>query len=643
MCGIAGFVDLEQATQGEALARIGRDMAQAIRHRGPESEGVWHDPSAGIVLSHRRLAIVDLSPLGRQPMESLSGRFVVSFNGEIYNFPELRATLEKEGVFFRGRSDTEVLLALIEKKGLNAALQAIEGMFAIALWDRQDRCLHLIRDRLGKKPLYTGWAGKALVFGSELRALRAHPAFAPRIDPRALDLYFRRACVPAPHCIYERTVQIPPGCRMTLDIRALEPGRALNALIEPYWRAVETVESLEHLRRKARPEAVCLEEFNAVLEACVRARLVADVPVGAFLSGGIDSSLVVAAMHRVHRGRTKTYTIGFEEAGFDEAEHAARVAAHLGTDHHETRLGPAQTREIIPSLPEIYDEPFGDVSAIPTFLVSRFARSAVTVALTGDGGDELFGGYNRHTLANGLRSAARFLPAPVRGGIAALIAARATPWWDARLRAVPQAGDKLHKLADILPLATVGERHDALTGHWPRGTLTTIPAGEPDDPARAWPEGLSAAEDMMLRDTLTYLPDDVLTKVDRATMAVALEARAPFLDRRMFLFAWSLPEAMRVRGRCGKWLLRRALAQHLPPELFERPKQGFAVPVAAWLRGPLKDWAQALIESPAEDGVDLRPVKAAWDAHLAGSGNHAARLWVFLMYAAWRKRWGNAG
>lgn len=641
MCGIAGLLSFAPSPDRRALHTLGETMALALRHRGPESGGVWQDPEVPVVLAHRRLAIVDLSPLGHQPMESPSGRYILSFNGEIYNFSDLRAGLEKQGHVFRGRSDTEILLALIERRGINVALQKIEGMFAIALWDRQEKTLHLIRDRLGKKPLYVGWAGRSLVFGSELKALRAHPDFSPRIDRTALDLYFRRACVPAPHCIYEGVVQIPPGCRMALPFPALSPEEPLRARVEPYWSAAETVRRLAPARREKISEEDCLSGLEEVLKRCVRERMVSDVPLGAFLSGGIDSTLVVAAMQEAGDGRTKTWTIGFEEAGFDEAAHARAVAGHLGTDHHELRLGPDEALKVIPLLPDMYDEPFADISAIPTFLVSRFAKTEVTVALTGDGGDEMFGGYNRHVAARRLRRLSAFCPAPLRRGIAALIAARPEAWWDAILPGLPQAGDKLHKLAGILPLSGTAAIHDALTGHWGRGALVRdLPPREenPDILDAFAPGDLSAAESMMLRDALTWLPDDVLVKVDRASMAVALEARAPFLDRRMFDFAWSLPENMKIRGGKGKWILRRALARRLPPALFERPKQGFAMPVGAWLREPLKEWAQDLMARRQDDLLDIEPVTVAWRAHLGGRGNHATRLWTFLMFAAWRER-----
>ncbi len=643
MCGIAGIMSSDPTADRRALHALGETMALALRHRGPESGGVWQAPDVPVVLAHRRLAIVDLSPLGHQPMESPSGRYVVSFNGEIYNFPDLRAALEKEGHVFRGRSDTEILLALIDRRGLNVALQKIEGMFAIALWDRQDRTLHLIRDRLGKKPLYVGWAGRALVFGSELKALRAHPDFTPRMDRAAVDLYFRHACIPAPHCIYEDTIQIPPGSRLALSLSALTPGESLHAKIEPYWSAQDSILALSPARRKQPPgeDAACLAALEDVLERCVGDRMVSDVPLGAFLSGGIDSSLVVALMQKTGNGRTKTYTIGFDEAGFDESAQARAVAAHLGTDHHELRLSPDTAREVIPLLPDIYDEPFADISAIPTFLVSRFAKTDVTVALSGDGGDEMFGGYNRHIAARKLHRMAAFCPAPLRRSLAGLVLARPAHWWDRALPALPQAGDKLYKLASILPtLSDTDATHDALTGHWARGALVRdLPPPRQDRTDSALPL-LSPAERMMLCDILHYLPDDILVKVDRASMAVALEARAPFLDRRIFDFAWSLPEHQKIRNGKGKWLLRQALARHLPPTLFERPKQGFAMPVGAWLRGPLKPWAEALLARKPDDLLDTEPVKALWRAHQAGQGNHATRLWTFLMFAAWEEKYG---
>ncbi len=644
MCGITGFFETRPKRDRPSIHAVGQAMSAALSKRGPDDEGGWQDPALPLFLGHRRLLIIDLSSAGHQPMESSSARYVISYNGEIYNFQELMKELEAAGVAFRGRSDTEVMLAAFEQWGVNRALPKLNGMFAFALWDRQELMLHLIRDPLGKKPLYAGWAGDNIVFGSELKALRAHPDFAPRINRQALTLYMRYACVPAPFSIYEGVWQLPAGCRMTLNLRGINPGADLATLIEPWWHHPRIVaEARQH--RHDLGDAETVREFEKLLGEAVKSRMVSDVPLGAFLSGGIDSSAVVAMMQQSSPRPVKTFCIGFEEQGFDEASHAKKIAAHLGTDHHELYLKPQDALDIIPQLPEIYDEPFADVSQIPACAVSRFAREHVTVALTGDGGDEMLGGYLRHYTAPSLWKRVGWLPAPVRKMMAAGITAVSADRWDRFVRAQPQFGERFYKIAELLPLRGPEEIYRRLVSHWPDPAALVVNGTEPQIPLLdpSWqPQGLSFAERMMYGDALSYLPNDVLVKVDRASMAFSLEARAPLLDRRIFDYVWSLPLKYKIRDGQGKWLLRRVLSRHVPDDLFARPKQGFTVPAGEWLRGPLKDWAEDLLSEKrlrGEGFLDPQAVRAVWREHLSGKGRHAHKLWTVLMFENWRGRW----
>ncbi len=639
MCGLSGIMSLKTATDRRTLAARAQSMGDALRHRGPDDQGMWIDPDAPIALAHRRLSILDLSPEGHQPMLSASGSHAIVFNGEIYNFAALRADLDSRGATFRGRSDTEVLLACVERDGLDSTLEKIEGMFAIALWDRRARTLTLVRDRLGKKPLYVGWAGGDLVFASELKGLRAHPDFNPAVDRETLAAYLQTGFVCPPRCIYRNVWSLLPGTRLTLTPATLTPSESLSARMEPYWSARRAARQAMDARETFASEDAALDSFDRVFETCVRERMVADVPLGAFLSGGVDSSAVAAMMQRLSPRPVKTYTIGFDENGFDEAARAAAVAAQLGTDHHEARLSGAQALEIVPRMPDMYDEPFADASAIPTALVCAFAHRDVTVALSGDGGDEMFGGYHRHVTGASLHTCTRWIPAPLRQALASAIASRPPSWWDARLTRLPQAGQKIHKAAQAFAFDAPGDIHRALLSTWadPARLLpgVEIPDFEPD-----LPFSMGFAEEMMLRDTLTYLPADVLVKVDRASMAAGLEARAPFLDRRMFDFAWRVPLSMKIQQGHGKRILRRWLARSLPPALIEGPKRGFTPPIGAWLRSPLRAWAEDLLSETAlrDAGLEPAPVRRAWAEHLSGQGDHAARLWVVLMFAAWRAR-----
>ena len=642
MCGIAGLID-RQARLGEAdLAVRVSAMTDALAHRGPDGDGVWTDAAAGIGLGHRRLAIIDLSPLGAQPMESADGRYVATYNGEIYNFAELRAELESAGVAFRGHSDTEVVLEGFARWGIEATIARCQGMFAWAVWDRRTRVLRLIRDRMGVKPLYYAQNGVRLLFASELKALRAVDDWRPTLDHAALSAYARLGYVPAPRTIYREVRKLPAG-------HILEWAEGAEPRIYAYWDARAVAAAGRAEWSKPRDEAETLARLETLLEDCVAKRLVSDVPLGAFLSGGIDSSLVVALMRK--RGPAKTFTIGFDEKGYDEAAHAKAIAAHLGTDHTELYVSPAHALGVVPKLADMYDEPFADSSQIPTFLVSEMTRQHVTVALSGDGGDEFFAGYNRYIWAERLWGTLARVPAPLRR-LGAAIAAR-TPGGlaEAAARLLPERHrparphEKFAKLAEILRLDGIDAVYHRLVSQWPDPEAIVPGGGAPEGPhfdptlAAEQPEPVAR---MQAIDALTYLPDDILVKVDRATMAVGLEGREPLLDHRLYEFAWSLPPEFKLRGGVGKWPLRQILARHVPRELFERPKMGFGVPINPWLRGPLRDWAEELLDERAMKADGLlapAPIRAAWTQHLSGARDNHYPLWTVLMFQAWRRRW----
>lgn len=626
MCGLTGLLALSHNKKRSELQAIGRSMADCLRHRGPDDGDVWQDLEMPVVLAHRRLAIIDLSPQGHQPMASASGRYTIAYNGEIYNFQELRKELEALRITFRGRSDTEVILAAIEQWGLNQALQKINGMFAIVLWDNQIRQLHFARDRLGKKPLYIGWAGDNLVFGSELKSLRAHPDFKPEINNEGLSLFLKYGYVTAPHSIYKNVWVLPPGSRLSVDATTIKPQTDLSKLTEIYWHHLHVLEEA-HLHPVSGSDQDITNEFEELLESCVRERMISDVPLGAFLSGGIDSSTIVALMQKNSPRPVKTYTIGFHEAEFNEAKHAAKIASHLGTDHHEFYLSGDDALNVIPELPDIYDEPFADISAIPTYLVSKFARFDVTVALSGDGGDEMLGGYNRHIQAPKLWRRMKMIPRPLRALAGSIIQRDSSGRFNAHA----------YKAASLLALNTQEDIYERLISQWPLPPLKhpSIPSLNPQFQT----QDLSFAESMMYRDTLSYLPDDILVKVDRASMAVSLETRAPLLDRKIYEYTWRLPEHYKIRNGQGKWLLRQVLERHVPSSLFERPKQGFSIPVGEWLRGPLRDWAENLLDEKKLHHLDAAPIRQCWSDHLAGRGNNSGKLWTILMFQAWQERW----
>jgi asparagine synthase (glutamine-hydrolysing) len=648
MCGIAGI--FSSALDADEQANRLRAMTRSLVHRGPDDEGHWQDPECGLALGHRRLAIIDLSPAGAQPMLSACGRHAVAFNGEIYNFRQLRAQLENEGVAFRGRSDTEVLVEGIARWGLEATLERIDGMFAFAAWNRSKRELSLARDRLGEKPLYYGMFGASLVFGSELKAILAAGFGKPLVNRDALTLLLRHNYIPEPFSIYQDVFKLPAGGFLTHK----EGARALSSP-RRYWSIPEVIKQGRETPLLGRPEeGVALLE-DALLRS-VEDRMVSDVPLGAFLSGGIDSSTVVALMQARSSRRVKTFSIGFAEPDYDEAAHARAVAEHLGTDHTELYVTPDEARAVIPQISDIYDEPFADSSQIPTYLVSRLARKEVTVAMSGDAGDELFGGYSRYALTSRLWHQQGRWPAPVRSLAATGLRALTPATWNAIFRALypitparyrqVQAGDKLHKLARVLETRDPMQIYLRLLSLWQDPGSVVIGAREPSnilDLLQGLPGTLSQEEKMMALDTMHYLPDDILVKVDRASMAVSLETRVPMLAREVVELAWRMPIDWKIRGRQGKWVLRQVLAKYVPSTLFERPKMGFGVPIDGWLRGPLRAWAEDLLsESRLSRGgyFDPAPIRLAWQQHLGGAQNMQYLLWGVLCFEAWRDRWG---
>lgn len=641
MCGIAGYL----TTAGAASGHLALAMAERLESRGPDDHGSW--ASGPIALAHRRLSVLDLSPNGHQPMVSATGRYVLVLNGEIYNHLELRSGLS--GVVWRGHSDTEVLLAAIQAWGLPATLQRLVGMFAFALWDCERRELILVRDRLGEKPLYYGRQREAFVFASELKAIAACPGWRGEVDRDALALYLRRGYVPVPRTIWRGVHKLPPGTYLTIPADA-----SASMALAPvsYWRAAEVVGALP---RGDLGEREAADELEAQLSNALAGQMVADVPLGAFLSGGVDSSVVVALMQARASRPVKTFTIGFAEPDYDEAANARAVARHLGTEHTELMLAPAEAMAVIPRLAEMYDEPFGDSSQIPTHLVAAMARRHVTVSLSGDGGDELFAGYNRHFVGRTLWRRASGLPRSLRAAAGRALHAIPPQAWDMVGRSLPlrmrqpALGDKVHKFADALPATDAHALYlgfvsqirspDALViggfeqPTWADGEAATFDAGV---------RGADFTERMMFRDLIGYLTDDILTKLDRAAMAVSLETRVPLLDHRLVQFAWSLPLHMKIRDGQGKWLLRQVLYRYVPAELIERPKQGFGIPLDSWLRGPLRDWAEGLLDASRltrEGFLEASPIRQKWREHLTGQRNWQHWLWNVLMFQAWRERW----
>ena len=704
MCGFTGFLTNDASILTRAEAEATR-MALAIQHRGPDDAGAWADTTTGVALGFRRLSILDLSKAGHQPMHSVSGRFVMTFNGEIYNHAGLRDLLSASQLGlpaqpWRGHSDTETLLACLEAWGLEETLKKTVGMFAIALWDTQTRTLHLARDRFGEKPLYYGWvstannSSHAFVFGSELKAMRAYPGFANPVSRDALALYMRFTYVPAPYSIYQNIFKLEPGCMLSINtainqnnstsinsalpqsgilVEAAHLPTASSTPFRPpavqgglrmhrWWSLASVVESGSQNQISSEDEV--LETLEQQLKEAVRLQSSADVPLGAFLSGGVDSSCIVALMNAQASSPVKTFTVGFEEAGFDETPHARAVAKHLGTEHNELFVSANEAQGVIYDLPAMYDEPFADSSQIPTHLVCKAARQQVTVALSGDAGDELFGGYNRYFWGPRIWNRLAWMPYPARQVLGAAIQAVPTAGWDFLSRPVNallpasknfvRAGDRFHKLAARLGgVQNLDELYNSLVSEWQDPAQLVKGAGSEDEgeigcilrePASMlsdpWPA--AGAEQfqlrMMYRDTMTYLPDDILCKVDRAAMATSLETRVPFLDHRVAELAWRLPLNMKIRNGQGKWALRQILYRYVPKELIDRPKAGFSIPIGQWLRGPFKDWAEAMLDEKrleVEGYFYPKPIREKWLQHLSGRYDHTASIWAVLMFQSW--------
>lgn len=637
MCGIAGLLGASSTSQIEANVRR---MAGSLEHRGPDDEGVWLEPNHLVALAHRRLSIIDLSPLGHQPMHSASGRYVVAYNGEIYNFEELREDLDRtcQAPSWRGRSDTEVLLACIEAWGIKRTLQSMIGMFAVALWDRHAGVLTLARDRLGEKPLYYGWTRHGFAFASELKALCTLSRETLPIDPLALTQFMQFGYVPAPRCIYSGLAKLPPGTYISLK------SSSTSAEPAPYWQLADVARTEMGLQLAGAGDDELIDTLHKRLRASVGLQMVADVPLGAFLSGGIDSSLVVALMQAQSSRRVRTFTIGFQDDAFNEAPFAKAVALHLGTDHTELYVSAADAAAVIPELPRIYDEPFGDSSQIPTTLIARLTRRHVTVSLSGDGGDELFAGYPRYALAASAWRRLERLPLPLRRAVAALLRSLSPRTWDRSIAFLAPGrrhivnGQRLHRLARIMSSASLGEMYVKLITQWfaEEGLVLASESSERD--ATQWLDVGTSLQQMRSWDARQYLPDDLLVKVDRAAMSTSLEARAPLLDHRVAEMAFALPDRMLVRDGQGKWILRRVLDRYVPGALIDRPKRGFGVPLAQWLRGPLREWASDLLDTDRirRDGVlDSAKVAAMWAQHESGAFDRSAHLWNVLMFQAW--------
>jgi len=650
MCGLTGFLKADSFQARDELMTAVARMTAPLAHRGPNDAGHWCDAAHGIALGHRRLAILDVSAAGHQPMQSPSGRYVLVFNGEIYNHLSLRAQLDA-GIHrgeWRGGSDTETLLAGFDAWGIRATVERALGMFALAIWDRQANVLTLARDRVGEKPLYYGWQGKgedtAFLFGSELKALRAHPAFEDAVDRNALCLQMRHGYIPAPYSIYQGVCKLPAGCLLSVE------GLRRKHAVTTYWSAAAQASVGVGQPFDGSP-VQAVDALDVLLRDAVAGQMIADVPLGAFLSGGVDSSTVVALMQAQSSRPVQTFSIGFHEAAYNEAHHARAVARHLGTDHTELYVTAGQARDVIPALQDIYDEPFSDSSQLPTVLVSRLARQQVTVSLSGDAGDELFCGYNRYQFVDALWHKISAVPLPLRRLAGKAIAGVSVEAWNRAARALrpglprgmrmQNTGDKLHKGAQVMTSASLDRLYLGLVSHWDDPEALVRGGTEPVTALSGAAPGLEALDGvqrMMALDLLNYLPDDILVKVDRAAMSVSLETRVPFLDHRVVEFAWRLPQSLKLRDGVTKWVLRQVLYRYVPQALIERPKMGFGVPIGDWLRGPLREWGEELLaearlvrEGYFEPGL----VRKCWDEHLSGSRNWQYQLWNVLMFQSW--------
>lgn len=649
MCGIVGFFDPARTGDTDFMRATVRVMRDTLIHRGPDDSGIWVDTAAGIALGHRRLSIIDLSREGHQPMVSGSGRYVIVYNGEVYNSPALRHELGQKGYDFRGHSDTETILCAIEVWGLEKALVRFIGMFALAVWDCEEKTLVLVRDRIGIKPLYYGWESGVFLFASELKAIKAYPSFNASISRDSLTLLLRHNCIPAPYSIYQGISKLLPGHILRISQMDVE-NYNLEVKQQIFWNPKDVGEKRQSgIFEENESDAVA--ELDSLMRDAVRIRMLSDVPLGAFLSGGIDSSTIVALMQTQSLGSVKTFTIGFEDENYDEAKQARAVAGHLGTDHTELYVTHREAMDVIPRLAQLYDEPFGDSSQIPTFLIAEMTRRHVSVCLSGDGGDELFGGYNRHFWGPEIWDRMDRIPAPLRSLVSKGMEAVPPHIWDSVYGLTESvlpikfrtrlAGEKMQKLARILSANTPEDMYLLLASHWTEPGRVVLEATEPatslTHPVYS-PNGFDFAHRMMYLDLITYLPDDILTKVDRASMGVSLEARVPILDHRVVEFAWRLPLSMKIRNGMGKWILRQVLYKYVPEKLVERPKSGFAVPIDSWLRGPLRDWAEELLAEKRlkdEGFFDPFPVRNKWREHLSGRRNWQYHLWDVLVFQAW--------
>jgi len=653
MCGIAGLYTSSSASTIR-VSDVCRNMTDRLVHRGPDDVGFWQDSNGRIALGHRRLSILDLSSLGHQPMNSLSERYVTVFNGEIYNHLDIRKEIESNCNInpstykWRGHSDTETILAAVECWGIEKALNKLNGMFAAALYDRHEQVLFLFRDRMGEKPLYYGWAGTSFVFASELKAIKAVPGFNSKISQEALALYTKYGYVPGPFSIYEGIFKLKQGTWLSINLNSIQPNELPNEM--SYWDLYSNATKCDTSPIRFGDDYL-LNQFETLLNSSVKQQMLSDVPLGAFFSGGIDSSLIVALMQSQSTNRIKTFTIGFSETGYNEAGYANEIANYLGTDHTELFVTHRDALDVIPQLPQIYDEPFSDNSQIPTYLLSKLTRQHVTVALSGDGADELFGGYNRYLATSRLDNFNKYTPLLLRNCLASTIMALPLEYFDKSITKlinqmpirfhVPQLSEKVFKTCELLSARNLEDIYDKLITKWDNdsGLIKVVNSGTFSTQKAKMPlKSLHSICDMLLMDALTYLPDDILVKVDRAAMAVSLETRVPFLDYRVVDFAFQLPLQYKIRNGKGKWIVRELLKKYIPEKYFDRPKTGFGIPIGDWLRGPLRDWAETLLDKKRLDQegyFNSSAVQEIWRAHLSEKRNHHAQLWTVLMFEAW--------
>ncbi|MDA9801496.1 asparagine synthase (glutamine-hydrolyzing) [Candidatus Pseudothioglobus singularis] len=637
MCGFSGFIGYSSYRKN-TLDSVSYKMGEAISHRGPDDSGVWYDSKAELTLIHRRLSILDLTSAGHQPMISSSGRYVISFNGEIYNHNDLRLKLQGK-IRWKGSSDTETLLAMIEIKGLSETLEQIVGMFAFALWDKKEKSLYLARDRLGEKPLYYGWQKDVFLFGSEIKSLKAHPSFEGEIDRDSIALQLRHSCIPAPYSIFKGIKKLLPGTFLKFSNKDYDLNNKNLPEPKQYWSMCDIAKRGSNHPFKG-SESSAIEELDRLLSHSVREQMIADVPLGAFLSGGVDSSTIVALMQKQSSDPIKTFSIGFNERGYDEAKYAKDVARHLGTQHTELYVTAKEAISLIDYLPQLYDEPFSDSSQIPTFLVSSMTQKNVKVSLSGDGGDELFGGYNRYFKTYQWWDKINITPILLRKILSKGMLKVPPRYWDLVGNIFEGiSGNNISKIAKVISLSDEASLYKYFISNWDDPASVVIGSNEPRTQIYDTKINLnSIVEEMMLMDALTYLPDDILTKVDRAAMGVSLETRIPMLDHRVIEFAWQLPLSMKIRNGQGKWILRQLLNQYVPNELIERPKMGFGVPIDSWLRGPLRDWAECLLSDSrlrSEGYFNSKLIREKWCQHLSGDRNWQHHLWDILMFQAW--------